>query len=348
MIHTLSQAFPGEAGRRSVRAMATETTRRSLAFDLLETDLGDHASLSRLVIDHTIAPVRALVELPAPRPDEGRSFMFEDREFEGEMLPHLREMDLPKTAASFDTVSRALLLFGWLFPNSAQLSEDARSVLDAPGTAVLDDYWHLTDRSQEAIEDLVSGILGEPTHRLPWYGTRPHRPARNEPAMAELAAARELVSRAISPIPDEPDTILIDIGLQRMDWWTARDIDKALHEQVHRRLIWFGTMEPLPDADGELTPAGGILTLDRGVFAAQVPDTLTGLVLLDLSEQFGRDRKAARCGKCDRLLHVNPRQAGRARKGQAVYHLDCLDEHRLDYFRAKSRERYARTKGGQP
>lgn len=333
----------------TVAGMSTPPARRSLALDLLDTDLRDAGSLSRLVIDHTIAPVRALCGLPAPRSGEGRSFMFEPAGgINGIPVENLRHMDLPASASTFDTVIRALLLFGWMFPGCALLSEGVDFVLDAPGTAAIDDYWSLVDRPAEAIEDLVAGLLGEPTRRLSWHGTRPHTPARNDAALVELERAQDLVAQALGPVEDDGSTVLVDLGLDRIDWWVARDIDKVLHEAVRRRLVWYGTFEPVPVrlADGSLDADGGILTFDRGVFAAQVPDTLAGLVLLDFSEQLGRDRTAASCAHCHGLFPVNARQAGRARLGLPVYHEDCRDEHRLGYFRRKSRERYGRTREG--
>lgn len=321
----------------------TETTRRSLAFDLLETDLSDFDELSRLVIDHTIAPVRALVGLPAPRRNEGRWFMFSEPRFEdGIEVRELLRADLPRTSACFDVVVRSLLLFGWLFPGNSFLSEAPSFALDAPGSAVLDDYFHLIDRPQEAVENLVAGLLGLPIQPVEWHGSRPSRPARNDAALSELASVQALLSRAIDPVEDEEYTTFVDIGLDRMEWLTARDVDRAMREHVQRRLVWFGTMEPIDVLDDGFH---GILTYDRGVFAADVPDSLTGLVLLDFSEQLQLDRRVARCGHCRRLMAVNARQAGRARKGQPVYHADCLDAHRLGYYRRKSRDRYARIKG---
>ena len=329
--------------------MSTPTARRSLALDLIDTDLRVPDSLSRLVIDHTIAPLRALCGLSAPRSGEGRAFMFEPAgAIDGIPVESLRPMDLPKSASTFDTVVRSLLLFGWLFPGSALVSEGVDFILDAPGTAAIDDYWHLVDRPAEAIEDLVAGLLGEPTRRLPWHGSRPHTPARNDAALAELDRAKDLVSRALGPVEDDGSTVLVDLGLDRIDWLLARDIDKVLHEDVRRRLVCYGTFEPVPVRllNGSIDSDGGILTWDRGVFAAEVPDTLTGLVLLDFSEQLGRDRSAAVCAHCGGLFAVNTRQAGRARQGMPVYHADCRDEHRLGYFRRKSRARYTRSREG--
>ena len=328
--------------------MATETTSPSLAFDLARTDLSQHGELSRLVIDHTIAPVRALAGLPPPQRGEGRSFMFGESWFEnGVEFQPLRRMDLPRTSACFDQVVRALLLFGWLFPRSLLASEGPQFVLDSPGSAVLDDYWHLADRPQEAIEDLVAGLLGQPADPPLWRGSRPHVPEPNPSALDELARAQELVWRAIGPVDDEEHTVVVDIGLDRMDWLTSREIDQEIRLHVHRRLVWFGTMEPIPGEDDDVDGSGGILTYDRGVFAAQVPDSLTGLVLLDFSESLARDRSAAWCGHCNKLMQVNARQAARARKGFSVFHADCLGEHRLGYFRRKSQERYRRVKASQ-
>ncbi len=322
-------------------------TDRSLAFDLLDTDLTDAASLTELVVAHTIAPVRAIYGLPAPRPGEGTSFLTMER-YEGEITIEVhRPFTMEESAAVFDPIARALLLFAWLFPGSVLSHNRVERILAEPGPAVLRGPDQLLLHSHELVAELSAGLLGDITTHVDWPGVYPHRPARNDEAMTELARAQALVAAALDPIPNqEPFPQLIDVGLDRISWWRTREIDEVLRSLVHRRLIWFGTLEPTIhfDDDGEPSFGGPMLAMDRGVFPADVPESLLALVLLDLTEQLGHGRGTGRCGQCGRLMVLNARQDGRARRGEPVYHPECRDEHRLTYFRRKSRDRYARTK----
>jgi hypothetical protein len=320
---------------------------RSLAYDLLETDLSSVTSLTQLVVAHTIAPIRAACGLPSPRPGEGTSFGEEVRTEGYITLVLPRPWTIEESSSVFDPIFRALLFFGWLFPESLPSPARPERLLDDPGGAVLSQSWALIPRSYDVIADLVAGLLGAPTM---FARTYLHQPGPNATALAELEQARLLVTKSLDPVPmSEPVTQIIDIGLDRIGWWSARAIDHAVRADVHRRLIWFGTLEPTIEIDSEGEPRynGPLIAHDRGVFAAQVPESLTGLVLLDLTEQLGLDRTVGRCGHCGRLMTISAWQSSRARRGDPIYHTDCRDEHRLIYFRRKAHDRYARTRGKQ-
>jgi hypothetical protein len=346
VIHTESHVLLGES--RGRRVAAVDQQARSLAFDLLDTDLADADSLTSFVVAHTVAPARAAFGLPAPRPGEGRSFLIERVEqwADGTTVQILRREKFDESTRAFGSLVRSLLLFGWLFPKCVFRSLGPESVLERPGWSVLEDTRHLMTRPYEAIAHLVAGLLGTISARPAWTGNHPHTPARNEAALAELAAAQGLVRDALDPITNDPNTFLIDIGLQRIEWSIARQIDDVVRRDVRRRLVWFGSFEPeiITNRDGDADVGDGIITLERGVFAADVPESIAGLVLLDLSEQLGQDRETARCAGCGLLMHLTGHQRSRARLRQPVYHPDCRTTERLRYFRRKSRERYHQTR----
>lgn len=318
-----------------------QQTPQSLAFDLLKTDLTSTDELTGLVIAHTVAPARAAWGLASPAPGEGDSFLFEELEAtsNGLAMRSMRPCRLVESQAQFVPVIRGLLLFAWLFPESVSLGSQVPTILDEPGWCFLDDSFGLMGRPYDAMRDMVRALLGEEDVRIGQYtGTWPLRPQANPTAIAALTMAQELVARAIGPVPNDPDTYVLDRGLDRMEWWAARDLDKILRHEVHRRLIRLETPEVPPDDD--LRP----IYLDRGVFAVDLPETLEALVALDLSEQLGQGRSVWLCARCRRPLQLTDRQAGRTRRGQPVYHENCWTEQRLVYWRGKAREHYERTK----
>ena len=192
VIHTLSQAGRSE-NRRDTVGIMERRTERSLAFDLLDTDLADAASLTELVVAHTITPVRAIYGLPAPRPGEGTSFLTMDRyEGEGDITIEVhRPFTMDESAAVFDPIARALLLFAWLFPTSVLSHNRAERILDEPGPAVL----RGPDQLLLSLARAHGRARGRPPRRhrdsrFDWPGVFPHRPARNDEAMAELRCGR--------------------------------------------------------------------------------------------------------------------------------------------------------------
>lgn len=318
-----------------------QQTPKSIAFDLLTTDLKSIDELTSLVIAHTVAPARAAWGLASPAPGEGDSFLFEEIEApsDGLAMHSMRPCRLVESQAQFLPVIRGLLLFAWLFPESVSLGSQVPTILDEPGWCFLDDSFGLMGRPYDAMRDMIRALLGETDVRIDQYtGTWPLRPQANPPAMKALAQAQELVARAVGPVPDDQDTHVLDRGLDRMEWWAARDLDKILRHKVHRRLIRLETPE-VPADDGSRS-----IYLDRGVFAVDLPETLEALIALDLSEQLGQGRSVGLCARCRRPLQLTDRQEGRARRGLPVYHESCWAEQRLVYWRGKAHERYARTK----
>lgn len=320
--------------------------RRSLAYDLVATDLDDYNSLLAFVVAHTIAPVRAAYGLPPPRPDEGQSYFIERTEHRaGQLLvQHWRRYRLDESLRVFDPVVRALLLFGWLFPDSVSVMESSESVLKRPGWSVLSDSMHILGRPHEAIANLVGGLLGVPSERPFWTGSGIHRPAPNPGALKDLADARALIDAAMRHIEEDPKTHLVDIGLRQIDTFVADELDEVVRRDVHRRFVWLGTYEWFDDDDDERASQALPEVFSKGVFGAEIPESIKGLIALDFSEQLRLDRSTARCAHCGSLMVLNARQKGRAGRGDPVYHEDCRDEHRLGYFRRKSRDRYARTR----
>jgi len=321
-----------------------QRTPRSLAFDLLATDLRDPDAVAVLVIAHTVAPARAAWGLPAPRPGELDSFLIErtERTADG-VVNFMRPCRLDESQNSFVPVLRGLLLFAWLFPASVPVGSGIAALLDEPGWSFLDDSFGLMGRPYDAMNELVRALLGADGVEITEYtGLFPLQPAPNPEAIAALEEAQDLVERAVGPVPRDPSVYVIDRGLDRMEWWTARDLDKIVREHVRRRVVRLESPEFPGGADEE--GVARTIYMDRGVFRADIPETIGGLVALDLTEQLGHDRTTGICAGCRGLLALTDRQAGCARRGQPVYHEDCLRQHRLLYWRGKARDRYAQTK----
>jgi hypothetical protein len=318
-----------------------QQTPTSLAFDLLVTDLSSIDELTDLVVRHTVAPAREAWGLAAPVVGEGDAFLFEEAQdgLGGIPMRSMKPHRLSESKAHFVPVLRGLLLFAWLFPESVSPAGRVPTILDEPGWSFIDDSYGLMFRPYDAMREMVRALLGHADARINQYtGMTPLRPEPNPAAMQALENARELVARAVGPIPDEADTYVLDRGLDRMEWWAAHDVDKILHRHVHRRLVRLESPE-IPFNDTART-----IYMDRGVFGADIPETLEALVALDLSEQLGQGRRVGICARCRRPLQLTDRQEGRAKRGQPVYHENCWAEQRLDYWRGKARARYERTK----
>lgn len=118
---------------------------------------------------------------------------------------------------------------------------------------------------------------------------------------------------------------------------------------MHQRLIWLASWEESdPDNSSPVISPLDLITFDRGVFLASVPETLAGLVALDFAESLRLDRIAGRCAKCDRSMLLSGQRAARARRGKTVFHEECHTEHRLSYFRTYQANRVARAARGGP
>src|ERR1035437_9789140 len=198
-----------------------QQTPRSLAFDLLTTDLTSTDELTDLVIAHTVAPARAAWGLASPAPGELEATS------NGLAMRSMRPCRLVESQAQFVPVIRGLLLFAWLFPESVSRGSQVPTILDEPGWCFLDDSFGLMGRPYDAMRDMVRALLGEEDVRIGQYtGTWPLRPQANPPAMEALTMAQELVARAVGPVPNDPDTYVLDRGLDRMEWGGARGLDK--------------------------------------------------------------------------------------------------------------------------
>lgn len=318
--------------------MDDPATTRSFAFDLEATDLRDHASLTELVVAHTIAPARRWWGLPAPRPGEGRDYLIErvERRPDGLEIHHMRAFGLDESSRSFDPLVRALFLFARLFPKCVGVAGSVDETLRHPGMAVLADSMHLTNRSYEAIADLVAGLLDVPSV-TPYMPGDYHQKARNDVALAELEEARQVIRRVITRGEPDEHTQFIDIGLQRLDFFAAERLDQVLRRDVHRRLVWFTTFEVYEGAE-DLGP-DSTEWFERGVFGAQVPETIAGLAALDYTEQLRLGRSVAQCGHCGRLMAVEGRRHYLASRNHAVYHEGCYAAHKRGYWRRYQRDR---------
>jgi hypothetical protein len=318
--------------------MDDQPTPRSFAFDLEATDLGDHASLTELVVAHTIAPARRWWGLPAPQPGEGRDYLIEriERLADGLEIHHMRSYGLEESPRSFDPLVRALFLFARLFPQCVSFAGTVDETLRHPGMAVLADSMHLTNRSHEAIADLVAGLLGVPSV-TPFLPGDMHAKVRNDGALAELEEARQVIRRVIIRATPDEHTQFVDIGLQRLDFAAAMRLDEILRRDVHRRLVWFTTFEVYDGAE-DLAP-DSTEWFERGVFGAQVPETIAGLAALDYTEQLRLGRSVAQCGHCGRLMAVEGRQRYLASRNRPVYHEGCYLAHKRGYWRRYQRDR---------
>jgi hypothetical protein len=322
-----------------------QPARRSFALDLHGTDLTDHAGLTRLVAAHTIAPARAWWGLPAPQPGEGRNYLVERVEHSpsGLEVHHMRSYGLDESPRSFDPLIRALLLFARLFPQCVGFAGSVEETLRHPGMAVLADSHHLIGRPYEAIADLCAGLLGVPSPTPSSPGDY-HAKARNDEALAELGEARQLINQALAPIDDDDHVQFVDIGLPRLGFASASRMDDTLRRDVRRRLVWFTTFEVFEPDDWTSTTEW----FERGVFPADVPETIAGLAALDYSEQLGYGRALTTCSQCGLLMTVDGRQRFLASRGRPVYHPGCYLEHKRTYWRDYQRGRARRRRGEPP
>jgi hypothetical protein len=327
-------------GPRQPSTMSFDRTRR-LSLDLFVADLRDRDALVALVASHAVAPARALCGMERPRPDEpeflGGRLSFGALDFR----PAWPEPS--PASAEVAAFLRGFLLMAKLFPGAVDSHFVHENVLRLPGSGVYERAFPLACLRWPDLEVLVDGILGGgPGH--------PGTPAvlaryRPEPGVLdELEAAQRLIRAALGA--PEDFAARVDIGLQTMDQRVAFDLDEILRRDCHMRLVWLSDTEMSFDADDpdplEVVP----LTVDRGVFTMTIPESLTGLVVLDFVETLRTDPQTGRCAQCGSPLVVTPQQAARQRKGDPIYHDDCRAEHRLCYVREYQRSRRRRERTG--
>jgi hypothetical protein len=306
-----------------------------LWLSLFLADLSDPTAVTRLAVDHSLAPARAAWGLPAPIPGErDDAFFFDIEPLNGIQARQMRAHHLTVSAAHFDPVVRGVLLFGWLFPGSVLGTDSPEEVVKLPGPAFLSDSLMLAYRTHEEIEYLAAGLLGQATPAPIYHGMYPYRPVADPAIIAELAMIQDALGRAGGKPEDLGDYRRIDLGLQALDQFAAAELDDILRVNVHQRLIWLGSWEEAnPENESQVLSPLDFITFDRGVFLASVPQSLAGLIALDFAESLRLDRMAGRCARCDRPMLLNGQRSARAKRGKPVFHDDCHREHRLLYWR---------------
>ena len=300
----------------------------SLAADLVLTDLGDRAALTRFVAQHAVGPARQMMRMPEPAPAEGDDAP--RMEVPGDDSPTL-----------FGPVIGGLVIWSSLFPHAAPMFGDLETVRRSPHTAWLDGAFAFALwTSYGQVQAQVDGLFGPPStdednerranvvFRL--------EPRRNDTALEELRSIQRLLLRLYGP-PEEWADLLVryETGLEHVDLAAASELDEILRRDAHRRLIRLGTDEPILEDD----MLEGVLTVDGGVFPAMVPESLSAVFALDYADGLAGHRRVAQCSRCHRALVVSNQQAARARKGMAVYHDECAREHRLGYYRTYQKAR---------
>ncbi len=317
-------------------------TGRRLSVDLLGADLSAPEDLARLLARHAVTPARRLFRLPDASPTEVLdvplpvSFGIDRRPMWPAEAPG-RE--------TFEPFLRAYVLMTELVPGAIEAPRDARTVLAAPGPSFIHRALVLACLRYDDVLTLARGILGEPVERpqnaFVLSGYEPHP---SPGALAELGRLRELVRAALGEPADPAELPYVreDIGLSALGRDVALEIDDVLRRTVRSRLIWLGDTLPAFDhqqLDDEGEPMLVPLVIDRGTFDALLPETLAGLVTLDLVEMLRVGQRRALCTVCRKLVVLNARRAGRARRGEPVYHSDCHEAYRLRFVRDYQRNR---------
>jgi len=303
---------------------------RSFWLGLYFADLDRLDSLTDLVVASVLAPARAQQGLHEPRPNEADSFLFTEIgvDLNGTLFREMRPHAPVLSAAHFRPVMNGLLLFRWLFPG-AGLSP-VKELLSVPGYAFLQEAQRMASRTYEEFRYLCGGLLGINLPAPLYHGIEPYRRALNVEGMDQLRAGQALLARAIGAPEDFGDYRRLDFGFAALDFEVADELDVTLRRDVHERLIWLGDFEEAsPDSD-----SSELITFDRGVLAAVVPETLPGLIAMDFTESLRVDRIAGCCKRCGQAMLLTPQQASRARRGVSVFHRECHAEHRRQYYRS--------------
>lgn len=341
---------------RSVVAMDSQ---RSLALDLLLADPLDRAAVVRLVADHAVGPARRAWSLPTPRPGETPTEVI--------MQPVRRGYGpgwigpLPEFIVStvlFDQVVAGYVLFRSLFPDAFVSPGLIEHDLAAPNWIYFEHSRQLAAFRYEDIERLVAGAFGnevEPLENDNLEGQ--YRPRENRAALQELAEAQAMVRRALDvPRPADPPLFVREqTGLRHVDESANGPLDDVLHCDVHQRAVWLAKVDILIPLGGVITDRDGVAHLvapddsdpvldqvdDHGVYPTQIPETIRGVVALDLVRTFPSQRDIAPCSHCARPVVLTPHQVGRVDVGQPVYHPDCTGPARRRWMRDYQRRRRA-------
>ena len=307
---------------------------RSFWLGLYFADLDSLDSLTDLVVTSALTPAREQQGLPGPRPHEADGFLFTDIGVDrnGTRFREMRSHAPVLSAAHFRPVMNGILLFRWLFPG-AGLSP-VTELLSVPGYAFLQEAQRMAYRTYEEVQYLCGGLLGidlpVPLH----HGIEPYRRALNPAVMDQLRAGQALLARALGAPEDFGDYRRLDFGFAALDLEVADQLDTALRRDVHERLVWLGDFEEsLPDSESIKVDMSDLITFDRGVLTAVIPESLTGLIAMDFAESLRLDRSAGRCKTCGQPMLLTAQQAARARRGAPVFHRECHAQHRREYYR---------------
>lgn len=283
---------------------------RRLSIALRDADLNNPDTFGQLAVEHILAPCRRMWGLPSPRPGDDEN-----------LATWTDVADI--SPVHLDPVLRGLVLFAGLCPWAIHRTLDEIAV--RPAAHFVDRSLDVAFRGHDEFRSFFEGLLAEPPadRRLNWAMPEPWP---NPDAVADLRRAQELVRAALAGGESWEMSIGIDTGLTRMDWKTWNDLDAILRSDVHRRAIFIGSVDPiLPEEtpDGQ----GGIFAKDGGVTSTDVPETILGVVVLDLMEALAEaDQRPGLCSLCGRPLLLSNSEASAARSGRPVYHGTCRNQ----------------------
>jgi hypothetical protein len=314
-----------------------------LSLDLLATDLDDRADLTGLLARHVIGPARTLFGMVMPSPDERPDTFLATGRVSfglGSFAPIWHQ---DPSVSVIEPILRGALLAGALFPGANRLVDLGEGFVAAPGNGLINRAMALALLRWDELEWLVGRLSGQ--SRPPPVDSGSLRPLAgalvSNGTLVELRGLQTLVRRALLPPDEEIDADMpyarVETGLESIDATVAGEIDAILRADVRMRLVRLVDIEPAfgleapihPDAPDAVTP----VLVDRGVFPMLLPESLAGLVVLDLVETLRLDRKTAICALCKRPFVPASQQASLARRGEPVYHPECMPEHRRRYMR---------------
>lgn len=330
---------------------------RSLALDLFRAARLDREAITRLVTDHAIAPARRVWSLPAPWPGETPVDVVM-QPTRGGYGPGWTG-PIPKLVTStalFDPVVAGFVLFASLFPGALLIGDSLENLLAAPEWIYFEHSRQLAVVRYEDVERLVAGAFGDAVRGLLNDDLEgPYLPVANRHGLQELAEAQAMVRRVLDvPRPAEPPLLNHEqIGLRHVDEAAAGPLDAILRADVHQRAVWFSRVDILiPIAVQKEGPDGGIRMVpasedepvfeqvdDHGVYPTQVPETIRGVVALDLVRTFPRQREIAPCSHCALPVVLTPHQVGRVDHGLPIYHPACTTPARKRWMRDYQRRR---------
>jgi hypothetical protein len=315
-------------------------TYRHLSFDLLQTDLDDPERITELVARHAVAPARAIFGMVPPEPNERIETFLSRGHFAFDLASGQPTWHQDPSAALIEPALRGAVLVSRLFPGAFRTAEFAEVVVATPGLALMPRATAVAILQWKEIAFLAARALGLPAERPLVSGSLAKELTTSRHGIDELRRMKVLVERALAePIFDESDGMVArdEVGLDAVLPTVADELDAILRADAHVRLVRVTDIEHTPsdrlpvhpDAPDEYDP----LVVERGVFPITLPETIAGLVALDLVESFRRGRTTGICALCQRPMLLLPQQASLSRRGEPVYHPDCFPERRRRYMR---------------